>query len=221
MVFYVNVSADIYGEKHDIRLEFTSRPSLAELTNTTEERYAIDVRSSRPETHNDKDAPPFRIQTFQVYDHTLSRWVDLESNTQISSDCYTYVFQPDSSTESTVDEQGTIPTAPQGTVSSSATLGHDLNTVRVDIELSAAPPMGLGMKTPATDPLMARTARRASDNLKTRRAEDSPSMQAAKLSSALGLRKLELIHRRREFLMSLERSRILIYKRDHHLSAPV
>lgn len=106
MVFFVNVASDIYARKHNVRMEFPTCPTISELINSVESQFDVTARSTRPAGYPDV---PFRIQTFQIYDDILMRWVDLYSSAQLSSGCQVYAFQPE--TVWTVDIQGTIPHA--------------------------------------------------------------------------------------------------------------
>jgi hypothetical protein len=106
MVFFVNVASDVYARKHNVRMEYPTCPTVSELINTVESQLDVTARASRPAGYPDI---PFRVQTFQIYDDVLMRWVDLYSSAQLSSGCQLYAFQPD--TVWTVDLQGTIPVA--------------------------------------------------------------------------------------------------------------
>lgn len=106
MVFFVSVASDIYGRKHNTRLEFITCPTISELISATENQYDITARATRPSGYPDI---PFRVQTFQVYDDILLRWVDLYSSAQLTNGCQVYAFQPE--TVWNVDLQGTIPVA--------------------------------------------------------------------------------------------------------------
>lgn len=117
MVFFVNVASDIYARKHNVRMEFPTCPTISEMINACEAQFDITARATRPAGYPDV---PFRVQTFQVYDDVLMRWVDLYSSAQLSSGCQVYAFQPD--TVWTVDLQGTIPVA-RDSVSWSTTVG--------------------------------------------------------------------------------------------------
>jgi hypothetical protein len=117
MVFFVSVAADVYARKHNVRLEFATTPTITELINAAESQYDITARASRPAGYPDI---PFRIQTFQVYDDVLMRWVDLYSSAQLVNGCQVYAFQPE--TVWNVDVQGTIPVA-RDTVTWSSTVG--------------------------------------------------------------------------------------------------
>jgi hypothetical protein len=117
MVFFVNVAADIFGRKQNLRLEFPTCPTITELINSAESQYDVQARASRPAGYPDI---PFRIQTFQVYDDVLMRWVDLYSSAQLTNGCQVYAFQPE--TIWNVDLVGTIPVA-RDTVSWSSYTG--------------------------------------------------------------------------------------------------
>jgi hypothetical protein len=132
MVFIVNVAADIYGRKHNIRLEFPLSPTINELINSVESQYDITARATRPAGYPDL---PFRVQTFQVYDDVLLRWIDLYSSAQLMSGCQVYAFQPDS--QWTVDVQGPIPAA-RDTITWSSSVGSP-RRARIAAD-SGAPP---------------------------------------------------------------------------------
>jgi hypothetical protein len=123
MVFFVNVAADIYGRKHNVRLEFPTCPTVTELINAAETQYDVTARATRPTGYPDI---PFRVQTFQVYDDVLMRWVDLYSSAQLTSGCQVYSFQPE--TVWNVDLQGTIPVA-RDTVSFATYVGSPRRAV--------------------------------------------------------------------------------------------
>lgn len=106
MVFFVSVAADVYGRKHNARLEFVTCPTISELINAVETQYDITGRATRPAGYPDI---PFRVQTFQIYDDILLRWVDLYSSAQLTNGAQVYAFQPE--TVWNVDLQGTIPVA--------------------------------------------------------------------------------------------------------------
>ena len=117
MVFFVNVASDIYGRKHNIRLEFATCPTISEMINAVESQFDVTARSTRPAGYPDI---PYRVQTFQIYDDVLMRWVDLYSSAQLTSGCQVYAFQPE--TVWTVDLQGTIPVA-RDTITWSSVVG--------------------------------------------------------------------------------------------------
>jgi len=117
MVFIVNVASDLYGRKDNLRFDFATRPTMSELINTSESQFDVAARSTRPTGYPDI---PFRVQTFQVYDDILMRWVDLYHTDQLVNGCQVYAFQPDSIWNP--DLQGTIP-LPKETVTWSSTKG--------------------------------------------------------------------------------------------------
>lgn len=117
MVFFVNVGADIYGRKHNVRMEFPTCPTVTELINAVESQFDVTARATRPTGYPDI---PFRVQSFQVYDDILMRWVDLYSSSQLTNGCQVYGFQPE--TVWNIDVQGTIPVA-RDTVSWGSSVG--------------------------------------------------------------------------------------------------
>ena len=117
MVFFVSIACDIYGKKHNVRLEFPVQPTITELINAVESQYDVTARATRPAGYPDI---PFRVQTFQIYDDVLMRWVDLYSSAQLTSGCQAYAFQPE--TLWNVDLQGAIPIA-RDTITWSSSVG--------------------------------------------------------------------------------------------------
>jgi hypothetical protein len=134
MVFFVNVASDVYARKHNVRMEFPTCPTISELINAVESQFDITARATRPAGYPDV---PFRVQTFQVYDDILMRWVDLYSSAQLSSGCQVYAFQPE--TVWTVDLQGTIP-HPRESVTWSSTVGSPRRG-RIATDSGVAPTM--------------------------------------------------------------------------------
>eukprot|EP00760_Papus_ankaliazontas_P033136 PhM_4_TR6195/c0_g1_i2/m.59428 len=132
MVFIVNVAADVYGRKENLRFDFATRPTMSELINTTESQYDVTARSNRPTGYPDI---PFKVQTFQVYDDVLMRWVDLYHTDQLTNGCQTYAFQPDSIWNP--DLQGTIP-IPKDTVTWASTVGSP-RRARLPADYGVAP----------------------------------------------------------------------------------
>eukprot|EP01059_Diplonema_ambulator_P031344 TRINITY_DN5717_c0_g1_i1.p1 TRINITY_DN5717_c0_g1~~TRINITY_DN5717_c0_g1_i1.p1 ORF type:complete len:328 (+),score=67.07 TRINITY_DN5717_c0_g1_i1:77-985(+) len=105
-MFFVSCATDLYGRKQNIKLEFPTCPTMTELINAVESQYDVMARSSRPAGYPDT---PFKVQTFQVYDDILLRWVDLYSSAQLTNGCQVFCFQPESIWHS--DSQGIIPEA--------------------------------------------------------------------------------------------------------------
>eukprot|EP01064_Diplonema_japonicum_P036519 TRINITY_DN822_c0_g1_i15.p1 TRINITY_DN822_c0_g1~~TRINITY_DN822_c0_g1_i15.p1 ORF type:complete len:315 (+),score=102.39 TRINITY_DN822_c0_g1_i15:98-1042(+) len=105
-MFLISVGTDLYGRKQNIKLEFPTCPTMTELINAVESQFDVMSRSSRPAGYPDT---PFKVQTFQVYDDILLRWVDLYSSAQLTNGCQVFCFQPESIWHS--DSQGIIPEA--------------------------------------------------------------------------------------------------------------
>eukprot|EP01065_Artemidia_motanka_P053022 TRINITY_DN9738_c0_g1_i2.p1 TRINITY_DN9738_c0_g1~~TRINITY_DN9738_c0_g1_i2.p1 ORF type:complete len:425 (+),score=152.81 TRINITY_DN9738_c0_g1_i2:70-1344(+) len=104
--FCVSVGTDLFGTKRNIKLDFPRCPTMSELINAVESQYDVEMRASRPAGYPDI---PFKVQTFQLYDDVLQRWVDLYSSAQLSPFCTVFCFQPESIWHS--DAQGIIPEA--------------------------------------------------------------------------------------------------------------
>eukprot|EP01063_Lacrimia_lanifica_P038854 TRINITY_DN836_c0_g1_i1.p2 TRINITY_DN836_c0_g1~~TRINITY_DN836_c0_g1_i1.p2 ORF type:complete len:367 (+),score=125.04 TRINITY_DN836_c0_g1_i1:166-1266(+) len=105
-MFALSCAVDLFGMKHNAKLEFPSCPTMTELINAVESQFDVLVRSARPAGYPDV---PFKAQTFQVYDAILLRWVDVYTAAQLSHGCQLFVFQPPSIWHS--DSQGIIPEA--------------------------------------------------------------------------------------------------------------
>eukprot|EP01064_Diplonema_japonicum_P018142 TRINITY_DN26834_c0_g1_i1.p2 TRINITY_DN26834_c0_g1~~TRINITY_DN26834_c0_g1_i1.p2 ORF type:complete len:330 (+),score=108.22 TRINITY_DN26834_c0_g1_i1:94-1083(+) len=103
MAFVLDVATDLFGSKQNTKLEFAGVPSLSELIVAVEGNFDKESQSMR------HVAEPFRVQTMQVFDDVLQRWVDLYSNTQLKSNSQVFVFQPSGMAHS--DVPGTIPAA--------------------------------------------------------------------------------------------------------------
>eukprot|EP01060_Flectonema_neradi_P033753 TRINITY_DN5748_c1_g1_i1.p1 TRINITY_DN5748_c1_g1~~TRINITY_DN5748_c1_g1_i1.p1 ORF type:complete len:298 (+),score=55.21 TRINITY_DN5748_c1_g1_i1:71-964(+) len=108
-MFIVSCGTDLYGRKQNAKLEFPTCPTMTDLINTVESHFDILSRSSRPAAYPDI---PFKVQTFQVYDDILLRWVDLYSSAQLTNGCQVFCFQPETIWHS--DAQGIIPEAKDG-----------------------------------------------------------------------------------------------------------
>jgi len=117
MAFVANVGTDLFGRKRNIKLEFPRCPTMSEFINAVESQYDVELRSSRPAGYPDIQ---FKVQTFQLYDEVLQRWVDLYSSAQLTNGCTVYCFQPESIWHS--DAQGIIPEA-AGTVTWTTPVG--------------------------------------------------------------------------------------------------
>eukprot|EP01065_Artemidia_motanka_P008795 TRINITY_DN1444_c0_g1_i2.p1 TRINITY_DN1444_c0_g1~~TRINITY_DN1444_c0_g1_i2.p1 ORF type:complete len:320 (+),score=151.66 TRINITY_DN1444_c0_g1_i2:63-962(+) len=106
MVFSICAATDLYGRKTNVGLKFPTCPTMTELINAVESQFDVQGRSCRPAGYPDI---PFKVQTFQVYDDILLRWVDLYSSAQLTNGCQVFCFQPESIWHS--DAQGIIPEA--------------------------------------------------------------------------------------------------------------
>lgn len=106
MSFMANVGSDLFGRKRNIQLTFPRCPTMSEFINAVESQYDVELRSSRPAGYPDVQ---FKVQTFQLYDEVLQRWVDLYSSAQLTNGCTVFCFQPESIWHS--DAQGIIPEA--------------------------------------------------------------------------------------------------------------
>eukprot|EP01062_Namystynia_karyoxenos_P052840 TRINITY_DN4251_c0_g1_i1.p2 TRINITY_DN4251_c0_g1~~TRINITY_DN4251_c0_g1_i1.p2 ORF type:complete len:429 (+),score=146.28 TRINITY_DN4251_c0_g1_i1:119-1405(+) len=107
----LDVGTDLYGTKHNTTLVFPSLPGVAELTAATESYFDTKARACRPAGYPDV---PFKIETFQLFDDTLLRWVDLYDAQQLRPGQQLWCFQPESIWHS--DAQGVIPQAERAPV---------------------------------------------------------------------------------------------------------
>eukprot|EP01065_Artemidia_motanka_P012024 TRINITY_DN16561_c0_g1_i1.p2 TRINITY_DN16561_c0_g1~~TRINITY_DN16561_c0_g1_i1.p2 ORF type:complete len:329 (+),score=138.21 TRINITY_DN16561_c0_g1_i1:86-1072(+) len=103
-MFVLLVSAELYGQKHNIEVGFPAIPTMTELIGHVEATFQIENRLMRP---SGRPKQTFRLEYIQVFDEVLQRWVDLLSSTQLHEWAQLYVFQPD--TPSRVDMQMQIP----------------------------------------------------------------------------------------------------------------
>ena len=118
MSFNVDVGCDLYGNKVNVELKFNHCPALAELASATETAFDTKARASRPAGYPDH---PFKIETFQVFDDTLLRWVDLYDAKQLRPGGQLWCFQPESIWHS--DAQGVIPEPEKNVVTFTTPLG--------------------------------------------------------------------------------------------------
>lgn len=106
MVFCLDVGTDLFGMKQNTKLEFASVPQLSELIIAGEAHFDKEARLRRPAGVPDA---PFKVQSSQVYDDVLLRWVDLYSSTQLHTGSQVWLFQPASLFNS--EAPGDIPAA--------------------------------------------------------------------------------------------------------------
>lgn len=118
MSFSVFGGTDLFGSKVNKRMDFPRCPTMSEFINAVESQYDVELRASRPAGYPDM---PFKVQTFQLYDEVLQRWVDLYSSAQLTNGCTVYCFQPESIWHS--DAQGIIPDAAKDTVTWTTPVG--------------------------------------------------------------------------------------------------
>ena len=131
-MFIVSCGCDLYGRKQNVKLEFPTCPTMTELINAVESQFDVVARSARPAGYPDV---PFKVQTFQVYDDILLRWVDLYSSSQLTNGCQVFCFQPESIWHS--DSQGIIPEA-KGNVTWTTPVGSP-RRARVATDAGVAP----------------------------------------------------------------------------------
>eukprot|EP00754_Rhynchopus_humris_P026981 Rhum_TRINITY_DN15054_c0_g1::Rhum_TRINITY_DN15054_c0_g1_i1::g.135006::m.135006 len=131
-MFIVSCGCDLYGRKQNVKLEFPTCPTMTELINAVESQFDVVSRSARPAGYPDV---PFKVQTFQVYDDILLRWVDLYSSSQLTNGCQVFCFQPESIWHS--DSQGIIPEA-KGNVTWTTPVGSP-RRARVATDAGVAP----------------------------------------------------------------------------------
>lgn len=117
-MFTMDVGSDLYGTKHNVQLCFNSRPSVAELAAACESFFDTKARACRPAGYPDT---LFRIETFQVFDDKLMRWVDLYDGAQLQPQQQVWCFQSESIWHS--DAQGVIPEAENGAFTWTTPLG--------------------------------------------------------------------------------------------------
>ena len=88
MAFELDIATDLYGVKHNTKMEFVGVPTLSELIIAVEGNFDKEAKSMKP------DGVSFRVQTMQVYDDVLNRWVDLYNSSQLQPGAQVFVFQP-------------------------------------------------------------------------------------------------------------------------------
>eukprot|EP01062_Namystynia_karyoxenos_P010069 TRINITY_DN13578_c0_g1_i1.p1 TRINITY_DN13578_c0_g1~~TRINITY_DN13578_c0_g1_i1.p1 ORF type:complete len:515 (+),score=134.82 TRINITY_DN13578_c0_g1_i1:76-1545(+) len=104
--FSLRLACDLFGCKHNIRISFGSVPRVSDLINIAESMFDARARATRPREFPDV---PYHVQTFQIFDQVLQRWVDLYSSDQLQDNCQLFSFPPENAWHS--DAQGVIPEA--------------------------------------------------------------------------------------------------------------
>eukprot|EP01065_Artemidia_motanka_P028669 TRINITY_DN341_c7_g1_i1.p1 TRINITY_DN341_c7_g1~~TRINITY_DN341_c7_g1_i1.p1 ORF type:complete len:301 (+),score=99.02 TRINITY_DN341_c7_g1_i1:76-903(+) len=102
----IDAGTDLFGVKQNTKLEFASVPSMTELIIAAEAHFDKEGRVRRPAGVPDV---AFKVQSCQVYDDVLLRWVDLYSSSQLRDGAQVWFFQPESVYHS--EEPGSIPPA--------------------------------------------------------------------------------------------------------------
>eukprot|EP01062_Namystynia_karyoxenos_P060081 TRINITY_DN51581_c0_g1_i1.p1 TRINITY_DN51581_c0_g1~~TRINITY_DN51581_c0_g1_i1.p1 ORF type:complete len:297 (+),score=95.56 TRINITY_DN51581_c0_g1_i1:83-892(+) len=107
-MYVIDVATDLFGTKHNTRLEFAGPPTWQELVSTAEAHFDRKQRMLRPPHAPDL---PFRVQTMQTYDSAQMRWVDLDPAGCLSlqNGAQVHLFQPQTGLHS--DAPGAIPPA--------------------------------------------------------------------------------------------------------------
>jgi hypothetical protein len=106
MVVTLDIGTDLFGVKQNTKLEFPTVPGLSELIIAAEGHFDKEGRIRRPAGAPDV---PFKVQSCQVYDDVLLRWVDLYSAAQLTNGSQVWLFQPESVYHS--EDPGSIPPA--------------------------------------------------------------------------------------------------------------
>ena len=91
-MYYLQVAADIFGSKTNFELSFNARPSITELSRAVEVAFSNEISLRRPEGVPQHS---FHVSKFKVYDEERSKWVDLQSEAQLSDSGQLYAFQPE------------------------------------------------------------------------------------------------------------------------------
>eukprot|EP01062_Namystynia_karyoxenos_P065907 TRINITY_DN59961_c0_g1_i1.p1 TRINITY_DN59961_c0_g1~~TRINITY_DN59961_c0_g1_i1.p1 ORF type:complete len:242 (+),score=78.22 TRINITY_DN59961_c0_g1_i1:94-726(+) len=101
MTFVVDVSADLYGFKENVHIDFETRPYLGELKAKIESVFQIEATRQCPAG----ETPALvRVRAMSIYDDNRGRWDDLLSCDQLFPGCQIYAFQHGSE-----DRQAEIP----------------------------------------------------------------------------------------------------------------
>ncbi|EAN94481.1 hypothetical protein C3747_90g103 [Trypanosoma cruzi] len=83
MVFFIRVAANVRGGNRNIRLRFSSHPTLCELACATESYFMTAVPQAQSS---------FQLDAMMLFDEFALRWVELYSAAQLSTDCQVYAF---------------------------------------------------------------------------------------------------------------------------------
>lgn len=91
-MFITQVAADIFGNKLNFELTFSSRPTVSELTRSTEAAFSGEIARVRPDG---VPAHTFHVSKIKLYDEDRNKWIDLTSDAQLTDYCQLYAFQPE------------------------------------------------------------------------------------------------------------------------------
>ncbi|KAH9588616.1 BILBO1 [Trypanosoma melophagium] len=80
MVFFVNAASTVLGVPENLRLQFSTRPTLQEFAAAVESHFTTAA------------GVLFLVDTMMLLDEYTSTWLDLYSSLQLSTDCQVYVF---------------------------------------------------------------------------------------------------------------------------------
>lgn len=117
MRFTVLVAADLYGEKVNLELNFTSAPTLADLFRVVETTFAVESSTLRPSGH---PFVPFKVARFHVFEDKSQQWAELFNASQLIDYCQIYAFQRDATETQKQIPPARLPTAVRMAASSSA-----------------------------------------------------------------------------------------------------
>lgn len=118
------VAADVHGAKINLEFVFPIVPSVPEFKRQVESAFAMEVEDRRPPM-----APPgFQATRFQLYDETLTRWVDLSVSSQLFDFCQLYAFQPPSQWHREVQAPIPAPTKARFPAAAARTYGSPART---------------------------------------------------------------------------------------------
>ncbi|RNE98967.1 calmodulin-like protein containing EF hand domain [Trypanosoma rangeli] len=116
-MYILLVCADLFGEKCNLELGFSSMPTIAELQRKVLEVFQMEASMRRPPGY---PVANFTIVRVQIYDDALLKWVDLVSQTQMHEYDQLYVFQPQTSWHTDVQKDLPPPRPPSQSCAASA-----------------------------------------------------------------------------------------------------
>ncbi|AAZ13319.1 uncharacterized protein TEOVI_000801600 [Trypanosoma equiperdum] len=91
MVFFVRVTGkDLSGNTQNIRLLFPSKPTLYDLTCAIERYFTTAAEKEQKEEPSQET--PYMLELLLLLDEYRSRWVELYSSGQLTTDCLVHAF---------------------------------------------------------------------------------------------------------------------------------